>query len=273
MMNDGIVSLAAADAYKAKQAAYDEFNNIRSRMQELGAELQEGYAEIGAMQKLYEDVYAKSQVEWEAHKAILNEFDAKIFAVTEAVQEAKDLEEKFKILASEDGVSDEKAELYLEAAEFFRGKKISLADKKDALIIEKRSQERPDCTERDNLLDALKRKRAEHSRLTAEYRTLKEECDKERAKFEQAREEYQELLDFESFSVEEAKKAHREEILEKSQISKDFWPDAVVNEYNDGTVHIYYGADSNHAHGHLVFNSNNGKKPIYSREPRESTKL
>lgn len=273
MSDDFVVSLAAADAYKAKQAAYDEFNNIRSRMQELGVELQEKYAEIGVLQKLYEDIHARTQVEWDAHKAVLDDFDAKISRTISAIQETKDLEEKFKILASEDGVSDEKAELYLEASEFFRNKKNYFADRREALIAEKRSQKRPDCSERDNLLATLKQKRSEHQKLTAEYRTLKEECDKERAKFERAKEEYQELLEFEGFSAEEARKAHQEEILEKAQIARDFWPNAIVKEYADGTVHIYYGADRDHAHGHVVFNINNSKMPVYSRKPRESTKL
>ena len=74
----GIVSLAAADAYKEKQAAYDQFNAIRKEMQELNVELQERYAEIGMLQKLYDDVHTRSKVEWEAHKQALTDFDERI---------------------------------------------------------------------------------------------------------------------------------------------------------------------------------------------------
>lgn len=265
----GIVSLAAADAYKEKQAAYDQFNAIRKEMQELNVELQERYAEIGMLQKLYDDVHTRSQVEWEAHKQALNDFDERITNTLGIIQESKDLEEKFKILASEDGVSEEKAEFYLDAAEYFRQKNVDLLEKKDALLKEKRSQKRPDCAERDDLLNALKQKRAEHSKLTEKYHTLKEKCSKERAIFEQSKERYYDLLDFENLSAEDAKKARKEEILEKAQIPQDFWESAIVKEYDDGTIHIYYGADKDHAHGHVEFNG----EVLYSREPRESLKL
>ena len=265
-----IVSLAAADACKEKQAAQDQLNAIRAEMQELSIELQERYAEIGMLQKLYDDVHAKAQVEWDAHKKILDDFDQRIANVLAAIQKSKDLEEKFKILASEEGISEEESEFYNDTADFFRQKNACLLEKKDALIREKRSQKRPDCTERDSLLRALKQKRAEHSKMTAEYRTLKEQCGKERAIFEQSREKYYELLEFEGFSAEEARKAHKEEVLEKAQIPQEFWETAIVKEYDDGTIHIYYGADKDHAHGHVQFN---GSEILYSREPRESLKI
>lgn len=264
-------NLALSEAYDKKQQAYEERAKIRAELNALKPKLSEAYEEIGMLQAQYEQVYAESQKEWNDFKQALTDFKTRIGYKNEALQEAKDLEEKFQFLAQEEDVTEDKARLYEEAAAFFKDKQNRFLAEKNLLLDEKHQLKEPDNTARDELLATLKQKRAEQQELRAEHNSLKERLTRSNLAFSEAQKEYFDIKnsDFYDINEERKKEERRVEILTTARVPKEFWNSATIKESGD-IIDIYYGGDKDHAHGHISLNSS---KVIYTREPRLSTAI
>lgn len=268
-----INSLAAQEAYEEKQAAYFKMQDAKAEMNSIRVAMEELYTEIGALQGEFDIIDANTAQDWEVFKGRLDDYNEKIVEKSNALQEAKDLREKFEFLATENGDYG-RGHLYNEAVEFFRQKALLYEEEKKALLAEKeavRINERPDTSERDAKRENLKAKRGRQATLKSQYGVAKDKFMRCQAEFRLKQEAYRNLLNFGKDMIvdEEKERLRREKILEKAGVPKEFWETATIKEHDNG-ADVYYGGDKDHAHGHIaLFND----EVTYSREPRESTKL
>lgn len=249
-------SLATRLAYEEKQAAYQAMDAARKEMNALNNSMHEMYLEIGQLQADFDVIGKTADDMWDNFMSTLNDYDKRISDMGCAVQEAKDLSEKFEFIAQKEE-SQGKKSLYESASEFFREKSIELKADRATLIEEKKAVQKPDTSARDDLRNTLKEKRAEHKRLKDCYADVKENFFKKKELFRIAQDKYYKLKEEEDFIPDDGvdDNERRNKILKAANIAEQYWPEAVIREDNE-IIHIYYGGDESYAHGHVVLKGN-----------------
>ena len=266
MVRESQTTFEQAEAYRRKQNAYESVNECAAEYQELKTKVEAARSEVDKLQADFETAANGCDLAYKEYNEEKASYEAKIGDLISVISETSDLEERFHSLASS-SASEPMAELYNNVADFLLKERARYREAQQRLLEEKRNLSRPDTKIRNAILEALKTARNNLSKLSEEYRAVREELVERRELFRLAREDYDRIRDKIGYvSGQEENNLNRPTILKAANVPTEFWDDSKIRQRSDGRIDIYYGG-SDCAHGHVVLNGDNVE---YVRSPKKS---
>ena len=255
-------------AYHAKQVAYDEMSNAREKLSDSSQALSDKYAEAEKLQAEYDVSKAKQDKAWQDYNVRQLEIKDKIAGKITAITECNILSDNLKLMSENPEEDPNKAEIYMEGSKFFATFAKQQMVERDNLITAKRHMPRPDNHASEQLLSRLKLVRAEHASILEEYHISKNEFAMKKRNFDRLNEKYNNILNGE-FANTYTNRPERLEIDEglllNADIPEEHWHNCSIKKRLDGRIDIYYGADEDTSHGHVVML---GDEIEYARLPQ-----